>query len=69
MTMTQGSEFEPCGWCGERSHYLRHICPGCTCHYTEQRIPDEPHIPAYLEAEQNPDCPLHGDHAETEGTP
>ena len=27
----------------------------------EQRIPGEPHIPAMVEAEQNPDCAMHGE--------
>lgn len=35
------------------------IPDGCECHYTSVRIPGEPHIPSYLEAEQNPDCPVH----------
>lgn len=52
---------DACTFCGQLgTHYMTHICPGCTCHYTEQRIPGEPHIPPYLESEWNPDCPRHG---------
>ena len=42
------------------THYMTHVCPDCTCHHTEARIPGEPHIPSYLESELNPDCPVHG---------
>ena len=50
-----------CPFCGAwGTHYMTHICPGCTCHHTEVRIPGEPQIPAYLDAEQDPDCPRHG---------
>ena len=40
-------------------HYMTTIPAGCLCHYTEQRIPGEPHIPGYLDGEPNPDCPVH----------
>lgn len=53
---------ESCPFCGEqRAHYLTHICADCSCHHTEVRIPGEPHIPSYYEAEMNPDCLVHGD--------
>ena len=42
-------------------HYMTHVCPNCTCRHAEARIPGEPHIPAYLEVELNPRCPVHGD--------
>lgn len=49
-----------CGWCGApNTHYMTHVCQGCTCHHTEVRIPGEPHIPPYLECEPNPDCHIH----------
>jgi hypothetical protein len=35
------------------------IPDGCECHYTSVSIPGEPHIPSYLEAEPNPNCPVH----------
>jgi len=51
-----------CGFCGKQgTHYMTHVCADCECHYTEVRIPGEPHIPSYLEAEMNPDCPIHGE--------
>lgn len=40
-------------------HYLTTIPDGCTCDYTTQRIPGEPHIPAYLDGEPDPLCPVH----------
>lgn len=40
-------------------HYLTTIPPDCTCDYHEQRIPGEPHIPAYLDGEPDPLCPVH----------
>lgn len=41
-------------------HYLTDPPPeGCICHYTVRRIPGEPHIPSYFDAEWNPDCPVH----------
>lgn len=50
-----------CAFCRRPSaHYMTHVCPGCICHHIEVRIPGEPHIPAYLDAEPNPQCPLHG---------
>lgn len=45
------------------SHYLVTIKDGCICHYEWARIPGEPHIPAYLEMEPEPDCPVHFDGA------
>ena len=49
-----------CGWCGApNTHYMTHVCPGCTCHHTEASIPGEPQMGTYLEAEPNPDCPVH----------
>jgi hypothetical protein len=49
-----------CPFCGaENTHYMTHICPGCTCYITEMRIPGEPQMGSYLEAEWNPDCPVH----------
>lgn len=41
------------------SHYLTTIPEGCTCHYTEQRDPAEPHMPAFFDAEPNPNCRVH----------
>jgi hypothetical protein len=38
---------------------MTHICEGCECWHREMRIPGEPHIPSYFEAEPNPDCPIH----------
>lgn len=38
---------------------MTHLCPDCICYRTEVRIPGEPHIPANLEAEPNPKCPVH----------
>jgi len=40
---------------------MTHLCDDCTCRAYEVRIPGEPHIPAYLEAEPDPECPAHGD--------
>uniref|UniRef100_A0AAU8GNX1 Uncharacterized protein n=1 Tax=Mycobacterium phage Pharb TaxID=3136626 RepID=A0AAU8GNX1_9VIRU len=41
------------------SHYMTTIEPGCKCHYTEQRDRAEPHLPAWLDMEPNPACPVH----------
>lgn len=59
----------PCGWCGEpMAHYMTHACKGCTCRYEEVRDPYEPHIPAYLDMEEDPDCPIHNPtEGETDG--
>lgn len=40
-------------------HYLTTVPEGCRCYFTEQRIPGEPHIPSFLDAEPNLDCPVH----------
>ena len=54
------NERDACSFCREpMSHYMTHVCKGCDCHYTAQRIPGEPHIPSYLEMEPNPECPIH----------
>ncbi|UQN29464.1 hypothetical protein [Brachybacterium kimchii] len=51
---------EQCAHCGVTPyHYMTHVCADCTCHVTEVRIPGEPHIPAYLDMEPNPECPVH----------
>lgn len=51
---------EQCPWCGKPdTHHMTHICAGCECFFTEHGIPGEPHIPSYLEAEPNLDCPVH----------
>lgn len=42
------------------SHYMTDPKPdGCTCWFELRRIPGEPHIPAYYDAEWNPTCPIH----------
>lgn len=49
-----------CPWCGApNTHYMTHVCKGCSCHTTRVRIPGEPHIPAYIESEWNPACEIH----------
>jgi hypothetical protein len=51
---------EMCPWCGQSdTHYMTHICKGCECSHAERRIPGEPHMPAYYDAEPNPDCLVH----------
>lgn len=50
-----------CSRCGKpSSHYLTHVCEGCTCFLTEVSDPREPHINFPAELEFNPDCPRHG---------
>ena len=40
-------------------HYLATVPAGCVCNYTSHRDPAEPHMPAWHEAEQADDCPVH----------
>jgi len=63
------SDCTPCHFCGDPNagHYMAHICRGCTCFHCEVRIPGEPHMPGYLETEQNEKCPIHGRKSEEAG--
>ena len=38
-----------------------HLCDGCECIIHEERDPFEPHIPARLDVEPVPWCPVHRD--------
>ena len=58
--LTSKRELNKCPFCGAiGTHYMTHICPGCTCDWTLASIPGEPQMGSYLEGSPNPECPVH----------